>query len=68
MAADAPGAHVPVVADERYGKAVTDYMAEKGISWTAWVFDPRWSPQLISDWDYTPTPQGTFFKSVLGQR
>jgi endoglucanase len=68
MAADAPGAHIPVIADERYGKAVTDYMAKKGISWTAWVFDPRWSPQLISDWDYTPTMQGTFFKSVLEQR
>jgi endoglucanase len=68
MAADAQGAHIPVIADERYGKAVTDYMAEKGISWTVWVLDPRWSPQLISDWEYTPTEQGTFFKSVLGQR
>ncbi|HEX5788218.1 MAG TPA: cellulase family glycosylhydrolase [Woeseiaceae bacterium] len=67
MAADAPDAHIPVIADERYGKAVTDYMAKKGISWTAWVFDPRWSPQLISDWDYTPTPQGAFFKSELAR-
>jgi hypothetical protein len=67
MSADAPGAHIPVISDEHYGKAVTDYMAKKGISWTAWVFDPRWSPQLISDWDYTPTMQGEFFKRVLAE-
>lgn len=65
MAADAPDAHIPVIADERYGEAVVGYMREKGISWTAWVFDPRWSPQLIADWDYTPTMQGRFFKRAL---
>lgn len=65
MAADLPHAHIPVIADERYGKAITGYMADKGISWTAWVLDPVWSPQLISDWDFTPTAQGEFFRSVL---
>lgn len=68
MAADAADAHIPVIAGVSYGEAVTDYMAEKGISWTAWVLDPHWSPQLISDWDYTPTMQGEFFRQVLEKR
>ena len=65
MSGDAPGAHVPVISDETYGTRVTEYFAAKGISWTAWCFDPDWPPQLISDWDYTPTPQGEFFRGVM---
>lgn len=65
MAADGPGAHVPVIADEVYGEAIIAFFEERGISWTPWVFDARWSPQLISDWDYTPTQQGRFFKRKL---
>jgi len=43
------------------------FMAERypGISWIAWVFDPVWSPQLIESWDFTPTPQGQFFRQKL---
>lgn len=67
MAEGEPGAHIPVLGDDRYGEAITDYMAEKGISWTAWVFDPVWTPNLFTDWDYTPTMQGNFFKKVLAQ-
>jgi hypothetical protein len=67
MAADEPGAHVPVLGDETYGKAVTEYFDRKGISWTAWCFDPDWPPQLIADWDYTPTTQGAFFRGVMQQ-
>jgi len=40
-------------------------MEPRGISWTAWVFDPEWSPTMISDWDFTPTEQGAFFKDVM---
>ncbi|EDY81827.1 Cellulase (glycosyl hydrolase family 5) [Verrucomicrobiia bacterium DG1235] len=65
MSADGPGAHVPVIADEKYGHAIIDYYEKKGISWTAWVFDPQWSPQLFSDWDYTPTAQGKVFKAYM---
>ena len=35
------------------------------ISWVAWVFDPQWSPQLIGDWEFTPTRQGTFFRQKM---
>ena len=59
------GVHIPVTGDETYGNAIVDYSAEKGISWVAWCFDPDWAPFMFTDWDYTPTRQGAFFKSVL---
>lgn len=62
---DDRGAHIPVISDESYGDAITKYTAEKGISYVVWVFDPQWSPMLFSDWDYTPTRQGRYFKKAL---
>jgi endoglucanase len=36
-------------------------------SWTAWDFHPQAGPTLISDWNYTPTPDfGVFVKQMLG--
>ncbi len=63
--ADDRGAHIPVISDESYGEAITKYCKEKGISYTVWVFDPQWSPMLFSDWNFTPTRQGRFFKKAL---
>lgn len=65
MSADGPGAHVPVIADEVYGEAIIEYLESKGISWTPWVFDNDWSPQLYSDENYTPTRQGALFKRKM---
>ena len=65
MSADLPDAHIPVIADETYGEAIIDFFEERGISWVAWVFDPQWSPQLIEDWDFTPTLQGRFFRRKM---
>ena len=65
MAADQPGAHIPVIGDEEYGRRILAYFEKKGISWTAWCFDPDWEPPLISDWDYTPTTQGAFFRAYM---
>lgn len=59
------GAHIPVIGDEEYGEILINYFREKGISWAAWVFDPAWSPQLIQDWDYTPTRSGEFFRNAM---
>lgn len=59
------GAHIPVISTEDYGKAITAYTEKKGISWVAWVFDTKWAPMLIWDWDFTPTTQGKFFKDYL---
>ena len=67
MAATDPGAHIPVISDESYGRRIVEYFKKKGISWTAWCFDPDWPPQLISDWKYTPTKQGAFFREVMRQ-
>lgn len=65
MSAADRGAHNPVVGDETYGEALIRFFEERGISWTPWVFDPHWSPQLIRDWEYTPTRQGAFFKRKM---
>ncbi len=66
MSEDGPGAHNPVIGDEHYGESIIRFFEERGISWTAWVFDPLWSPQLFKDWDtYTPTRQGRFFKQKM---
>jgi len=65
MAEDDEGAHIPVIAGTEYGEAVTAYFDRKGISWTVWCFDPDWPPQMISDWSYTPTVQGAFFRSKM---
>lgn len=62
---DDRGAHVPVISDESYGDAITKYCRERGISYTVWVFDPNWSPMLFTDWDYTPSRQGRYFKKAL---
>jgi hypothetical protein len=64
---DEKGAHVPVISDESYGDAITNYCRENGISYTVWVFDPQWAPMLISDWKFTPTRQGRYFKKALQQ-
>jgi len=63
--ADDKGAHVPVISDESYGDAITQYTAERGISYVVWVFDPNWSPMLFSDWNYTLTRQGKYFKEAM---
>jgi endoglucanase len=65
MSADGRGAHVPVIGDETYGEAIINYFEAKGISWTAWVFDPVWSPQLIENWSFEPTRQGRFFREKM---
>lgn len=62
---DGYGAHVPVKDDGSYGPRLVNYMNQHGMSWTAWVFDPNWSPTMINDWDFTPSEQGAFFKKVM---
>jgi endoglucanase len=67
MDAKARGAHVPVIADEKYGEAIIAFFEKRGISWTPWVFDAEWAPQLIDDWNYTPSRQGAFFREKMRQ-
>lgn len=67
MGPDDPGAHRPALDDGSYGPRITDYLASKGASWTAWCFDPDWAPQLIKDWDYTPTKAGEHYRKAMQQ-
>ncbi len=67
MDINGPGAHVPVIADEKYGEAIIAFFEKRGISWTPWVFDAQWAPQLIEDWNFKPTRQGVFFKEKMRQ-
>ena len=60
-----PGAHIPVISDESYGDAITNYCDERGISYVVWVFDKQWAPRLYVDDDYTPSRQGRYFKKKL---
>lgn len=59
------GAHIPVIDDGQYPAAITKYADKKGISYVIWVFDTRWSPMLLKDWNYTPTKSGEAWLEVL---
>lgn len=60
------GEHIPVIGDETYGNAIINYFDKKGISYTVWCFDPHWSPAMLNDYNFTPSPrQGKFFKEIL---
>ncbi|HTR81054.1 MAG TPA: cellulase family glycosylhydrolase [Bacteroidota bacterium] len=49
-----------------YGRAIVTYLEKRGISWTAWVFDPEWTPRMFESWDtYTLTESGEFFKKAM---
>ena len=62
------GAHIPVISTDVYGHHITEYFEKKGISFTVWCFDTDWSPTLITDWDFTPSTQGRFFKEYLQKK
>jgi endoglucanase len=64
---DEAGAHIPVNGDETYGKALVEYTRDLGVSWVVWCFDPDWPPYMFTDWEYTPTRQGKFFKKVMSE-
>lgn len=62
---DDPGAHIPVISDESYGDAITEYCDKNEISYMVWVFDKQWAPRLYTDENYTPSRQGKYFKKKL---
>ncbi len=65
---DGFGAHVPVIDDGAYGPRIVEFMEARGIHWTVWTFDPDWAPVMISDWNFTPTEQGAFFRDEMLKR
>ncbi len=50
---------------ELYGRPLTEYMKEKGISWSAWVWSDIWYPPMLKNWDYEPTEFGALVKEYL---
>jgi len=54
--------------DLLYGPEITAYFEKREISFTVWCFDISWMPTLISDWLYTPTVSGRFFRDYLQGR
>jgi hypothetical protein len=45
---------------------VMQVIQDRKWSWTAWDFHPQAGPTLISDWNYTPTPDfGVFVKQMI---
>ncbi|SFZ93468.1 Cellulase (glycosyl hydrolase family 5) [Flaviramulus basaltis] len=61
-----PGAHIPVISDESYGDAITNYCDDKEISYVVWVFDGEWAPRLFEDWKtYKPSRHGKYFKKKI---
>lgn len=48
-----------------YGPAIFKFLESKGISWTAWCFDPEWGPSLLRNWDYELNASGEFARTAL---
>ena len=51
---------------DHYGARITQFLEERGISWMAWVFDPKWGPQLLTAFDgFKRTGSGEFFSKAM---
>jgi hypothetical protein len=49
-----------------YGRLITRYLEQRGISWVAWVFDPEWQPALLKSWNHFElTGSGEFIRQAL---
>jgi hypothetical protein len=54
--------------DAKWNQEMIDVLEAHHWNWTAWDFHPTAWPCLISDWDYTPTPQsGVWVRQALAK-
>ena len=60
--------HGAEFADDEYGKLIVNFLEKRGISWTAWCFDPEWGPRLIASWNYDLTDAGKFFRQAMQRK
>jgi endoglucanase len=51
--------------NDDYGATIVRYLEDRGISWSAWCFDPEWGPTLLKSWNYDLTGSGEFFKQAM---
>jgi endoglucanase len=55
-----------IAANGAYGTALVSYLEAKHMSWIGWVYDPEWTPRVISSWkSHELTECGKFFKDAL---
>ncbi len=50
---------------EDYGRPLIEYMDEKRMSWSAWVWSDTWYPPMIKNGEYEPTEFGALVKESL---
>ena len=50
---------------ESFGRPLMDYARGRVAGWVAWIFHPRWEPNMLSNWRYELTPFGSFVKAVM---
>ncbi len=50
---------------EDYGRPLIEYMDEKQMSWSAWVWSDTWYPPMLKNWVYEPTEFGVLVKESL---
>jgi len=49
-----------------YGNRIIKFLESKNISWTMWVFDAEWRPNMLESWkDYKLNKFGEFVKKAL---
>ena len=48
-----------------YRTDLDTYLESKGIGWMVWNYGPTWEPILITDWNYTPSEQGVFYRDRM---
>ncbi len=53
---------------ENFGEPLIAYAERRIVGWVAWIFHPSWEPNMIKDWNFTPTDFGSFVKEVLSRR
>lgn len=54
--------------DEKWNREMLRVLEAHRWNWTAWDFHPSAHPSLISDWNYTATPEfGVWVKEVLAE-
>ncbi|HLX54179.1 MAG TPA: hypothetical protein VKR58_09565, partial [Aquella sp.] len=54
------------IGPNHYAYQIIQYLESRNISWTAWVYDPEWGPNMLKSWDtYELTEMGNFFKKAM---
>ena len=69
-------AKIPIIVSEfgatnnpTWVQQVLAFMDQHHMNWTAWDLHPKAGPALISDWNYTPTPDfGVYVKGALSSK